>query len=142
MLPVIKNFKEEMEKIAESELGETELIRKESLEKLKQLLKEVPDLNPLLEDDFLIKFLRVRKFNVQRALNTLIKYYATKKMYSKLYSDLLPSEMKTTLEKKALYVLPKKPTFGPSVYWGRFGKHLEINYFKCLNMHTFSLTHF
>ncbi|KFM67508.1 Alpha-tocopherol transfer protein-like protein, partial [Stegodyphus mimosarum] len=75
-----------------------------------------------MEDEFLIKFLRVRKFDVQRTLKTIIKYYAVKKQYSKLYTDFLPSEKKATLEMNMIYILPKKPSFGPTIYWARLNQ--------------------
>ncbi|KAH6930563.1 hypothetical protein HPB50_014729 [Hyalomma asiaticum] len=64
-----------LQQIAEDELGETPARRKESLAKLLQLLSEEEDLNPREDTQFLLRFLRVRKYNVEAALNTVMNYY-------------------------------------------------------------------
>ncbi|KFM58763.1 Alpha-tocopherol transfer protein-like protein, partial [Stegodyphus mimosarum] len=76
-----------------------------------------------MEDSFLLRFLRVRKFDVQRALTTMLKYYKFNKEYSRIYTNFLPSEMRRILDMNVLTVLPKRHPCGAL-----------ISYIKCGNL--------
>ncbi|KAL1476063.1 hypothetical protein MTO96_036793 [Rhipicephalus appendiculatus] len=64
-----------LQRIAEDDLGETPARRKESLEKLAKLISEEEDLNARTDAEFLLRFLRVRKYNVEAAMQTIRNYY-------------------------------------------------------------------
>ncbi|KFM58762.1 Alpha-tocopherol transfer protein-like protein, partial [Stegodyphus mimosarum] len=108
-----------LKKRAEAELGETPEVKERSLKELKDLIKGIPNIDPLIEDAFLLRFLRVRKYDVQRTLKTLLKYYNFNKEYSKTYANFLPSELKPILDLNVLCVLPKKHPSGAIIFWNK-----------------------
>lgn len=52
---------------AEKELGETSNRRRIELKNLRHLIADEIDFNPRLDDAFLLRFLRCRKFDAERA---------------------------------------------------------------------------
>lgn len=81
-----------LQRIAEEELGETQAKRQDALEKLTQLLEAETDLKANKDPKFLIRFLRVRKFNVDGALQTLRNYYRNRASCVTIYRDFLPQK--------------------------------------------------
>ncbi|CAL1280546.1 unnamed protein product [Larinioides sclopetarius] len=57
------------------EINESSETRARSLEILRQELKNMKDLDPCLDDSFLLPFLRVSKFDTKKALKRLQTYY-------------------------------------------------------------------
>ncbi|OQR72489.1 alpha-tocopherol transfer protein-like, partial [Tropilaelaps mercedesae] len=53
--------------IAERELGETPSRRRAELKNLRRLIAEEEDFNPRQDDAFLLRFLRCRKYDAERA---------------------------------------------------------------------------
>ncbi|KAH7983334.1 hypothetical protein HPB52_011190 [Rhipicephalus sanguineus] len=68
----------QLRQIAEEELGETEELRQQALDDLTKLLNDEPGLNWNDEPAFLLRFLRVRKYNTEAALKSIKKYYRTR----------------------------------------------------------------
>ncbi|XP_029826900.2 alpha-tocopherol transfer protein-like [Ixodes scapularis] len=110
----------ELQRIAEIEFGETEDGLKEALMKLTQLLLGERDLNARTDPEFLLRFLRVRKFKVNVALKTIKNYYRNRAAYASLFSGLTPSSVKQ--EAKCLHVvLPERDVRGRLVLLTRIG---------------------
>lgn len=110
----------ELKKIAEIEFGETDEGLKEALTKLTQLLLGEPDLNARTDIEFLLRFLRVRKFKVNVALKTIKNYYRNRAVYASTFSGMTPSSVKQ--EAKCLHVvLPERDVCGRLVLLTKIG---------------------
>lgn len=82
---------EEDKQKAIRELRETPEIVQESLEKFRELLKADDHLFvPYEHDEYLIKFLRPRKYYADSAYKLIRSYYKCKKKYPKYCENLLP----------------------------------------------------
>ncbi|GBL56030.1 hypothetical protein AVEN_244895-1 [Araneus ventricosus] len=57
------------------EINEVAETKAECLEMLRSELKSLQDIEPCLEENFLLRFLRVSKFNTSKALQRILKYY-------------------------------------------------------------------
>ena len=69
-------------------------------------MKEQPNLRTRLDDAFLLRFLRARKFDYDRALELLLNYHAGRKAWPEVFQDLKPSTVKHVLDLGFLSVLP------------------------------------
>ena len=70
------------------------------------ILKDQPNLRTRLDDAFLLRFLRARKFDYDRALQLLLNYHAGRKAWPEVFQDLKPSTVKHVLDLGFLTVLP------------------------------------
>lgn len=109
-----------LQQIAEDELGETPARRKESLAKLLQLLSEEEDLNPRKDAEFLLRFLRVRKYNVEAALNTVKNYYKIRNTSGPVFRDFLPSKV-SPATRKLMVVMKEKDARGRRIFFFKPG---------------------
>lgn len=80
-----------LEEVARLELGETPEIRTKSLQRLRHLLEGVPSLKVPPGDDFLVLFLRARKYRVEDAFNTIQKYFRMRRDIPEFFEDLTPA---------------------------------------------------
>ncbi|XP_075748932.1 alpha-tocopherol transfer protein-like [Rhipicephalus microplus] len=100
-----------LQRIAEDELGETQAKRQDALEKLTQLLEAEPDLNANKDPKFLLRFLRVRKFDVDGALQTIRNYYRNRASCVTIYRDFLPRKARPA-GRKLMMVMPYRDVHG------------------------------
>lgn len=110
----------QLQRIAEEELGETTQKRLEALQKLKQLLSDEPDLNANKDTAFLLRFLRVRKYNIDLAQQTIRNYYRNRAAGASLYHDFLPSKTPPHA-RKLVMALPNTDVHGRPVFICRPG---------------------
>lgn len=110
----------ELRRIAEEELGETDSRREEALAELTQLLEEEPELYPRKDVDFLVRFIRVRKYNVEAAQKTLRNYYKNRAACPSIYKDFLPSSIKAPA-RSLFMVLPERDLHGRLVILATMG---------------------
>ncbi|KAK8766526.1 hypothetical protein V5799_006691 [Amblyomma americanum] len=75
---------------------------------------EEPDLNSRKDTEFLLRFLRVRKYNVEAALQTIRNYYYNRSTCDSLYRDLLPSTVPLEA-RKLITVMPGKDVQGRNI---------------------------
>ncbi|CAL1283522.1 unnamed protein product [Larinioides sclopetarius] len=116
LLPMwMKGTTPEIERIAFEELGETTEVRQSSLKKLKELINEEQGFCPLLDDEFLLRFLRAKKFDVSRAFSTLKNYYAFKVRYSGVVTDFLPKDLRSLFETDKVFLSPKRGPNGEGI---------------------------
>lgn len=108
-------------KKAEMELNETPERRKEAIKELRRLIHAEGDFRPIMEDKFLLRFLRAKKFNSQRAFNMLKNFYTFKVRYSKVLTDFKPSEVKHVYDQNVLGILPYRDNEGCAIGIGRIG---------------------
>lgn len=105
----------ELQRIAEEELGETPATRQEAVEKLKKLLSAEADLKTNDDVTFLLRFLRVRKYNVDLALQTIRNYYKNRAACVSIYHEFLPSKAPPHT-RELLMVLPDTDVHGRPVF--------------------------
>ncbi|XP_075749196.1 alpha-tocopherol transfer protein-like [Rhipicephalus microplus] len=80
-----------------------------------------PELDAPIDSDFLLRFLRVRKFNVDAALQTIRKYYRVRTECGSVFLDFLPS--KVSPEARALItVMPEKDVYGRRILYINVGE--------------------
>ncbi|XP_035225596.1 alpha-tocopherol transfer protein-like isoform X1 [Stegodyphus dumicola] len=116
-----KFLTEQMIRKAEEELGETEKRRKECLEEFKNMIKREKNLNANTCDEFLLIFLRGKKFRLEAAFKVLKKYYLNRKTYSSLYQKFSPEHCREALLANFLNFLPLRTPEGESVWVPRIG---------------------
>ncbi|KAH7945056.1 hypothetical protein HPB49_005644 [Dermacentor silvarum] len=109
-----------LQRIAEEDLGETPTRRKESLEMLAKLISEEPELDARRDAEFLLRFLRVRKYNVEAAMQTIRNYYYNRCACDSVYREYLPSAVPPFARKLAM-VLPGKDRHGRPVFLCNIG---------------------
>lgn len=85
----------EVMEYARRELGETEEVKCQTLQELRDMVYERGECLPYrMDDDFLIRFLRVRHFNVNRAHRLVVNYCNFKEEHPELHKNVSPLEMK------------------------------------------------
>nr|XP_050039171.1 alpha-tocopherol transfer protein-like [Dermacentor andersoni] len=84
---------ESLDDVARRELGETPAVKRTALEELRQLISGEPSLNCPTDDDFLVKFLRARKYDTQSAFENVKKYFKVRRDRPELFEDLTPSSI-------------------------------------------------
>ncbi|KAK8766495.1 hypothetical protein V5799_006720 [Amblyomma americanum] len=109
-----------LQRIAHEELGETPEKRREALEELKRQLDAEPDLNARKDDEFLLRFLRVRKYDVDLALRNVRNYYRNRDSSGSVYVDFLPSNVPPAA--RTLYMrMTEKDVLGRPIFVFRPG---------------------
>lgn len=106
---------------AEKELNETN----EAYAKVKQLRNMTADcdLNHNRREDeaFLLRFLRAKKFDVDKAFKMMSKYYWMKEHSPELFHVSPVSDLKYMLEMQIQCMLPQKDNHGRKIYVFRVG---------------------
>ncbi|KAH7952474.1 hypothetical protein HPB52_023631 [Rhipicephalus sanguineus] len=111
-----------LQRVAAEELGETPSKRKEALEILTKLVSEEPELNSRRDASFLLRFLRVRKYDVDAAFQSIRNYYRNRSASDSVYREFLPS--KVPLEARRLcLVLPQRDVRGHPIIFC----HVELH---------------
>uniref|UniRef100_A0A0K8R736 Putative intracellular n=1 Tax=Ixodes ricinus TaxID=34613 RepID=A0A0K8R736_IXORI len=110
----------ELRRIAEEELGETDSGKEEALEKLTQLLQNEPDLDARTDPEFLLRFLRVRKYNVDATLNTIKNYYKSRVAFASTFKGLTPASVNPDA-KELFIVMPERDRHGRLIILMRLG---------------------
>ncbi|XP_072385395.1 clavesin-1 [Diabrotica undecimpunctata] len=113
-----KKLKKELYEVASRELRESESTRKECLEHLRNWIKQNPDIENCLTDDaFLLRFLRVKKFSIPMAEQTLLKYLNFRKRFSYFMDNLdcCHPNVSEIIGDGFIYVSPFRDTCGKRV---------------------------
>ncbi|XP_049525259.1 alpha-tocopherol transfer protein-like [Dermacentor silvarum] len=110
-----------LQHIAEKELGETPSRRKDAIQKLLQILSDEPEFNSKKDDAFLLRFLRVRKYNVDAAMQTIRNYYKIRTACGPIYCDFLPSKVPSAARKLCM-VMPEKDVHGRPILFMNIGQ--------------------
>lgn len=74
------------------------------------------------DDEFLLKFLRARKFDYDRAFRLLQRYYRLRSENSELYAECYPSAILNTFENNIQTILPDFDEMGRTVFIFQAGK--------------------
>lgn len=105
-------------------LGETEELKKETLEELRNLLEEQDEFYPKLEDDYLIRFLRAKKYDVNKAFRLLRQYYRCRLIAPEKFCPigLGPKDIKHLYDLRMGMLLPhRNPYDGTAIMVMQFG---------------------
>ncbi len=73
------------------------------------------------DDQFLLRFLRARKFDVERSKQLFVNYYKYRAKYSTLLGELSPKAAEATLKENIISVLPHRSKDGCKVLVARMG---------------------
>ncbi|CAL1606313.1 unnamed protein product [Knipowitschia caucasica] len=118
-----------LEAKARDELQEKPEWRLRDVQALRDMiLKEQPNLHTRLDDAFLLRFLRARKFDYDRALQLLLKYHGGRRAWPEVFSDLKPSSVKHVLDLGFLTVLPRPDPHGRYILCLRPGRWKPNDY--------------
>ncbi|GFT26228.1 alpha-tocopherol transfer protein-like [Nephila pilipes] len=118
----IEGLTPEMVKKAEDELGETPEVRRKAVAELTKLLKGEPYLKPRLEEKFLVRYLRAKKYKVDKACKTLLYYYSFKSKFANIFTNFKPSQLKHVLDMNCINLLPLRDEDGASIGLIRIGE--------------------
>ncbi|KAG7237751.1 hypothetical protein INR49_031852 [Caranx melampygus] len=118
---LVAKAREELQEKPEWRLRDVQALRD-------MILKEQPNLRTRLDDTFLLRFLRARKFDYDRALQLLLNYHAGRKAWPEVFQDLKPSTVKHVLDLGFLTVLPQPDPNGRYILCLRPGKWKPNDY--------------
>uniref|UniRef100_T1IYM4 CRAL-TRIO domain-containing protein n=1 Tax=Strigamia maritima TaxID=126957 RepID=T1IYM4_STRMM len=107
---------------AEQESHETQEWRDREIQKLKNMVLGERDLNSRMDDAFLLRFLRARKFNSDRAFQLLKNYYKIRQQNPQLYKNFRPSALRSIYAHNLQTMLPDRDQLGRKVFIFKVGK--------------------
>lgn len=73
------------------------------------------------DDAFLLRFLRAKKFDIEKSFKMIQKYYWLKEHSPELFHVSPPAELKSMLEMQIQCMLPQKDSQGRQIYLFRVG---------------------
>ncbi|XP_076243158.1 alpha-tocopherol transfer protein [Calliopsis andreniformis] len=112
----------EVMEYARKELGETEEVKCQTLQELRDMIYERGECLPKrMDDDFLIRFLRVRNFNVNRAHRLIVNYCNFKEDHPEIHQGVNPEELKHIGEDDVMTVPAYKTQCGRRMMIYRLG---------------------
>ncbi|KAG4067779.1 hypothetical protein HA402_005551 [Bradysia odoriphaga] len=117
----------QVQTVAEKELREDQSARDQCLQQMRDWLSKNEDVEDVRIDDvFLLRFLRTKKFSVPMAQQLLLKYLNLKKILPRMVTELdfLSSPLKEVFEIDYLFVSPVKDQHGRSVIISRAAFHI------------------
>ncbi|XP_048727430.2 alpha-tocopherol transfer protein-like isoform X3 [Ostrea edulis] len=112
----------ELAQKAERELNEKPEWRSRDIQALREMVNKNTELHIRTDDAFLLRFLRAKKFEYDRAYNLLLSHFQMKKENPKLFENLCPSAVKHVLEAGITGVLRHRDKEGRRVMVFRPGK--------------------
>ncbi|XP_043945947.1 alpha-tocopherol transfer protein-like [Protopterus annectens] len=130
---LITKAREELQEKPEWRLRDVQALRD-------MILKEHPNLRTRLDDAFLLRFLRARKFDYDRALQLFVNYHSGRRGWPELFDNLRPSAIKAVLDLGFVTVLPHPDPDGRRVICLRPGRWMPHNYPIIENLRALYLT--
>ncbi|XP_022908326.1 alpha-tocopherol transfer protein-like isoform X2 [Onthophagus taurus] len=107
---------------AERELGETEEVKKKSLDELRQMIIEKNEFTPHRTDDaFLLRFLRARYFNLKSAYRLLSNYYDFKRRNPEVFEGVRLQDLEKADKADIITVPPYREQTGRRILLYRMG---------------------
>ncbi|XP_019313951.1 alpha-tocopherol transfer protein-like isoform X2 [Panthera pardus] len=132
---------EELVTKAREELQEKPEWRLRDVQALRDMVrKECPNLSTSLDDAFLLRFLRARKFDYDRALQLLVNYHSCRRSWPEVFNNLKPSAVKDVLASGFLTVLPHTDPRGCHILCIRPDRWIPSNYPITENIRAIYLT--
>ncbi|XP_064597382.1 alpha-tocopherol transfer protein-like [Liolophura sinensis] len=100
---------------AERELNEKAEWRSRDIQALRDMVIKHGGLTIRTDDAFLLRFLRARKFDYDRALKLLVNHYKVKRDNPEIFNDLRPSRVKHVLEDGVITALKHRDKHGRQI---------------------------
>ncbi|XP_072175968.1 alpha-tocopherol transfer protein-like [Diadema setosum] len=117
-----------LRKKAELELGETPERREEALANLRRRMEEKKSIVFNTDSQFLIRFLRAKKFDEDRAYKTIVKYYELHVKHPEFFEKYHPTRIKHVLDDGFPFVLDSTDEEGRHIVAMRPGNWDPRNY--------------
>ncbi|TFK03759.1 lathosterol oxidase [Platysternon megacephalum] len=130
---LIAKAREELQEKPEWRLCDVQALRD-------MVCKDYPTLGTCLDDAFLLRFLRARKFDYDRALQLLVNYHSCRRSWPEVFNNLKPSAIKAVLASGFVTVLPHLDTEGRHVVCIRPDRWTPSNYPITENIRAIYLT--
>ncbi|XP_072758675.1 alpha-tocopherol transfer protein [Anoplolepis gracilipes] len=112
----------EVQEYARRVLGETDEVKCQTLQELRDMIYERGECLPhRMDDDFLIRFLRARNFNLKRAHRLIVNYYNFKEEHPEIHQQLNPTEMRYIGDDNVITVPPYRTQCGRRLLIYRIG---------------------
>ncbi|KAK7091457.1 alpha-tocopherol transfer protein-like [Littorina saxatilis] len=111
----------EMLEKAKKELNEDPNTRHIEIKTLRERLEKVPGYKGRLDDGFLLRFLRAKKFDQERAFKQVITFYQMKKDNPEVFENLTPQRVRHVLEAGVIGVLKDRAPDGSRIFIFRPG---------------------
>lgn len=96
-------------------------VAEESLARLRKLLEDEPELKAAADSADLLRFLRLRKYDVGAALDTFRKYCAIRNSAPRLFEGLMEPEKMRKLTQDLISLFPQRNLHGRPVVIYKFG---------------------
>ena len=78
------------------------------------------------DDEFLLRFLRARKFDYDRAFALLLEYFTVRAKHRDIFQGCLPSKLGHVFDTKISMVLPNRDQNGHRMVFFRPGKIVDL----------------
>ncbi|XP_019637472.1 PREDICTED: alpha-tocopherol transfer protein-like [Branchiostoma belcheri] len=111
-----------LKKLAEDELNETDSNRDRDIQALREKVRGLPGLNSRTDGGFLVRFLRTRKYNVERAFQLVQSYYKARVDAPEFYDNFTPSSVRHVLDSGIVAVLRDRDKEGRRIVVFRIDK--------------------
>ncbi|XP_070539742.1 alpha-tocopherol transfer protein-like [Ptychodera flava] len=115
---------------AKSELNEDPTTRQQKLDELRDLFRTRPDIKFRQDDGFLLRFLRNKKFDVDRTFKMLVHYYKVRKNYREIFDNFKPSAVRDMYDLEYDFVCPGRDEEGRVVVLTRVVGRLDLKKYK------------
>ncbi|XP_070533543.1 alpha-tocopherol transfer protein-like [Ptychodera flava] len=109
----------ELQQKAKLEVNEDPDTRQKKLDQLRHLFKSRPDILFRNDDAFLLRFLRNKKFDVQKAFKKIVHYYEVRRDYTDLFGTFKPLDYKYIFDAEMEMVCPGRDSDGRKVIIAR-----------------------
>lgn len=106
---------EETLKLAKTELNEDPKTRMLELKAFRDRLVQYPGLRSRTDPEFLIRFLRARKFDQERAFQLLLNYYRMRKEDPEIFTGLKPSNISHVYKNPISFPLEQRDRNGSKI---------------------------
>ncbi|XP_024878443.1 alpha-tocopherol transfer protein-like [Temnothorax curvispinosus] len=112
----------EVMEYARRELGETDEVKCQTLQEFRDMIYETGECMPhRMDDDFLLRFLRARNFNIKSAHKLIVNYYNFKEEHPEIHQMMSSTEMRYIGDDNVITVPPYRTQCGRRVMIYRFG---------------------
>ncbi|XP_077990762.1 alpha-tocopherol transfer protein-like [Glandiceps talaboti] len=108
--------------IARVEINEDPDTRHQKLDEMRLMFKTRPEIRFRSDDGFLLRFLRNKKFNVDRAFHKLVHYYEVRRDYTDIFGLFQPLQYRYIFDAEMEMVCPGRDPQGRKVIIARNSK--------------------
>ncbi|KAF8778628.1 Alpha-tocopherol transfer protein-like [Argiope bruennichi] len=129
-----------VQQIALKELGETESKREKCLKELRTKISNERNLRCDASDNFLLRFVRARKFDTEAAFTLLKSHYKHRLKNPSVYQQWTPKQNMEMMKADAIGFLEKRNTDGSAIYFAKVGLIADMKDFSWSHLMYLPLT--